>query len=48
MNISISHWGEFEAPVRIVKSEFGLDGKRVKYSSPVERWDGKAWVKVDK
>ena len=42
--MTISHWGQFEAPVRFLPSYLANMGKDV--IRPVERFDGENWKLV--
>jgi hypothetical protein len=39
----LSHWGEFDAPIKIGPSVMIPVGPRVKYARRVEYFDGKEW-----
>ena len=43
-DLSLSQWGQFGPSYKIVRPEMIPAGASVRYSSPLQKWDGERWL----
>ena len=44
--MSMSQWGQFEAPIRVLRPVFTMHGVKVRYPQPIEYFDGGKWERL--